>query len=113
MDTVSTMLTYSNFINDGKTLILEDIEGFITGMYAMRSSNRSNIVSLYSERVRNKSSLFFNLDYKDKAIISYVDLNTLLNEKEHFISRRYSYYFDKYIVYYVVWYFVLRINLIC
>jgi hypothetical protein len=96
MDTVSTMLTYSNFINNSKTLILEDIEGFITGMYAMRSSNKSNIVSLYSERIRNKSSLFFNLDYNDKSIISYVDMNTLLNEKEHFVSKRYALYFDKY-----------------
>jgi hypothetical protein len=92
-DTVSTMLTYTNFINDAKTLLLEDTEGFITGIYATRSSKNSNLVSLFQDRPRNKNILYFNLENKQKRNITYLDLNLL--KSFNFISKYYICHFDK------------------
>jgi hypothetical protein len=93
MDTVSTMLTYTNFINNSNTLIFEDTEGFVTGIYATRSSKDSNLVSLFQDRPRNKNLLFFNLTTKEKRIITYLDINTL--KSSTFISKNYICHFDK------------------
>jgi hypothetical protein len=93
MDTVSTMLTYTNFINNGKTLIYEDTEGFVTGFYAMRSSKGSNLVSLFQERPKNKHMLFFNLKNSEKKIITHLDINQL--RASNFIAKQYICHFDK------------------
>ena len=47
MDSVSTMLVYSNFYKEAKTLLWEETENILTSAYAMRSSIKSNIVTLF------------------------------------------------------------------
>jgi hypothetical protein len=98
MDTVSTMLVYSVFFKDSKTLIYEDTENILTSAYASRSSKTSLIVSLFDTRINTKNLTLFNLHRRNKYPINYIDIVNFTNQTSFYynlFSKSYFNMFDK------------------
>jgi len=97
MDSLSTILNYTNLGENAKTIIYEDTSGFLTTALAQRSSVNANIVSLYDGKIRGKNSCLLNLTENDKIVITYLKLDILMNPKttyHNIFSRFYLNSFD-------------------
>ena len=80
MDTISTMLINTNFM-EGKTLIFEETNNILTQAYCMRTPYNGKVISLFKEKICNKNLNIFNLTRKQKSLISYMNINCFLNKK--------------------------------
>jgi len=80
MDTISTMLINTNFM-EGKTLIFEETNNILTQVYCMRTPYNGKVISLFKEKICNKNLNIFNLTRKQKSLISYMNINCFLNKK--------------------------------
>jgi len=80
MDTISTMLINTNFM-EGKTLIFEETNNILTQAYCMRTPYNGKVISLFKEKICNKNLNIFNLTRKQKSLISYMNINFFLNKK--------------------------------
>ena len=80
MDTISTMLINTNFM-EGKTLIFEETNNILTQAYCMRTPYNGKVISLFEEKICNKNLNIFNLTRKQKSLISYMNINCFLNKK--------------------------------
>lgn len=92
------MLVHSNFQENSKTLIYEETQNVLTSAYAMRTSNKGEVCSLFVKRLQNKNLNIFNLKRKDKYTITHMNLDMLLNPPAIYSSlmkKKYLYSFDK------------------
>jgi tRNA (adenine-N(1)-)-methyltransferase non-catalytic subunit len=98
-DTFSTILVHSNFFNNAKTIILEDIDNILTSAFTLRSGNKSNIVSLYQSKLNNKNLSIFNFSFEKKNLITYMNYESLINPSGFFyktLCKNFLLSFDKY-----------------
>lgn len=99
MDSISTMLSYSNLTNKANTLIFEDCMGLLASAFAQRSSIHSNIMSLFTDRIKAKYNNLLYMKKRDKYPITYMKLDYLVNTNTHYynlFTRMYYNYFEKY-----------------
>ena len=96
MDTVSSMLVNSNFLPESHTMIYDDTNNILTHAYAMRTQFTSKVYHVCkSNKISNKNMNIFNFSGRQKAIISYIDYDILVN-KNHFWYEVYSHKFKEY-----------------
>ena len=100
MDTISTMLINTNFM-EGKTLIFEETNNILTQAYCMRTPYNGKVISLFKEKICNKNLNIFNLTRKQKSLISYMNINCFLN-KESFgydiFTQKFQNYFSNLVI---------------
>ena len=100
MDTISTMLINTNFM-EGKTLIFEETNNILTQAYCMRTPYNGKVISLFKEKICNKNLNIFNLTRKQKSLISYMNINCFLN-KESFgydiFIKKFQNYFSNLVI---------------
>lgn len=100
MDTISTMLINTNFM-EGKTLIFEETNNILTQAYCMRTPYNGKVISLFKEKICNKNLNIFNLTRKQKSLISYMNINCFLN-KESFgydiFNQKFQNYFSNLVI---------------
>ena len=96
MDTVSSMLVNSNFLPECHTMIYDDTNNILTHAYAMRTQFTSKVYHVCKEnKISNKNMNIFNFTGRQKAIISYVDYDVLVN-KNNFWYEMYNKKFKEY-----------------
>lgn len=72
-DSICTILQKCKFLNQSKTLIFDETNGFMTSILTTRASGP--IFSLYEGRPYQRMISYFNLSAKQKANITYFELN--------------------------------------
>ena len=100
MDTISTMLINTNFM-EGKTLIFEETNNILTQAYCMRTPYTGKVVSLFREKICNKNLNIFNLTRKQKSLISYMNINCFLNKKSFgydIFTQKFQNYFSNLVI---------------
>ena len=100
MDTISTMLINTNFM-EGKTLIFEETNNILTQAYCMRTPYNGKVISLFKEKICNKNLNIFNLTRKQKSLISYMNINCFLNKKSFgydIFTQKFQNYFSNLVI---------------
>lgn len=100
MDTISTMLINTNFM-EGKTLIFEETNNILTQAYCMRTPYNGKVISLFKEKICNKNLNIFNLTRKQKSLISYMNINCFLNKKSFgydIFNQKFQNYFSNLVI---------------
>ena len=100
MDTISTMLINTNFM-EGKTLIFEETNNILTQAYCMRTPYHGKVISLFKEKICNKNLNIFNLTRKQKSLISYMNINCFLNKKSFgydIFTQKFQNYFSNLVI---------------
>ena len=100
MDTISTMLINTNFM-EGKTLIFEETNNILTQAYCMRTPYNGKVISLFKEKICNKNLNIFNLTRKQKSLISYMNINCFLNKKSFgydIFTQKFQNYFSNIVI---------------
>ena len=92
MDSIATMLLNSNFQPNQNTLILEETSNILTQAFALRTNFKSKIIQLFKDKISNKYLNIFNLSFRQKGLISQVNIDCFLNENNFW----YKIYNNKY-----------------
>ena len=92
MDSIATMLLNSNFQPNQNTLILEETSNILTQAFALRTNFKSKIIQLFKGKISNKYLNIFNLSFRQKGLISQVNIDCFLNENNFW----YKIYNNKY-----------------
>ncbi len=98
MDSISTILSYSNLTNKANTLIFEECNGLLTNCFAQRSSIHCNILTLFEERIKAKYNNLLYMKKRDKYPITFMKYDYLVNPNTcyyKFFSNYYFNYFEK------------------
>lgn len=101
MDSLSTILNYTNLTPRAHILIYDESHGFLSNAITQRTSMQSNIVSVFDEKVRGKNNCLLNLRKKDKYPITYINRSFLVDETSLYypiISKFYFDYFENMII---------------
>ena len=98
MDSISTMLSYSNLTNKANTLLFEECNGLLTNCFAQRSSIHSNIMSLFFKRIKAKFNNLLYMKKRDKYPITFMKFDYLVDQTTQYyklFSKLYYNYFEK------------------
>ena len=94
MDSISTMLSYSNLTGKANTIIFEDCNGLLANAFVQRSSIHSNIVSLFHERIRAKYNNLLYMKKRDKYPMTYMKYDYFVNTSSFYYSLFSKFYFN-------------------